>query len=107
MSKKPLDIKGLRRLLEKCLNSQLNLAFFLPHSADRNPTWNELTSYATEVYAMALSDVLDAMEGDTSAIEEVLSEEGRICFKFEDKELLMERLEEFEKSEASRSEPHD
>lgn len=101
MAKQQVTLETLRLLLEKCLNGHLNLAFFLPDSDTRNPTWNELTSFATEVYAMAIHDVLTAMEGDTTALEEVHSEEGRLCFRLEDREILLEKLAEFERTQAA------
>ena len=100
MGKKRMDIKILQNLLGTLFDSELNLAFFLPHSDIRNPTWEELRSFATEAYARALSDVLDAMDGDTSHLEEVMSEEGRLIYRYSDRELLVERLEQMAK------EPH-
>ncbi len=102
MAKPQVTIKGLRRILAGCLNSQLNLAFFLPYSDTRNPTWSELTSFATEVYAMAIHDVLAAIDGDTAALDEACSEEGRLCYRPEDRELLLEKLEELEKAQAGK-----
>jgi hypothetical protein len=101
MAKPQVTMKFLRQLLERCLNHQLNLAFFLPESDTRNPTWSELTSFATEVYAMAIHDVLAAMGGDTTALDEVHSDEGRLCFRLEDRELLLEKLAEFERAHAA------
>jgi len=97
---KKMDLQILRNLLENCLNNQVNLTFFLPDSATRNPSWEELTNFATEAYAMALTDVLDAMDGDDSAIKEVQSDEGRIFFRLEDKEELLKRLNEFDQEPA-------
>ncbi len=99
MGKKRMDIKLLRNLLERAFDRQLKLTFFLPHSDVRNPTWEELKNSVTEAYALALSDVLDAVDGDASSLREAMSE-GRLFCSLADREVFLERLEQMAK------EPH-
>ncbi len=94
-----MDIIMLRKVLAKVFERGLKLSFFLPHSDVRNPTWEELRNSATEAYALALGDVLDAIDGDTSALKEAISE-GRLFCSHSDRDFFLERLEQMAK------EPH-
>lgn len=93
MGKQTVDAKKLRKLLERCLTDGLALSMFLPKREFRNPTWDEVEEYATEAYAMALRDVLAAMDGNSDPLMEA-TEEGRLFVMQEDRELLLEKLKE-------------
>ncbi|MGO9569412.1 MAG: hypothetical protein ACLP5H_17900 [Desulfomonilaceae bacterium] len=93
MKKKPSDIQKLKRQIETCLFDGLRLAFFLPNQEIRNPTWDEFKDGVTEGYAMALKDVLAAIDGNTEPLEEAMME-GRLFIAEGDRELFLEKLEE-------------
>lgn len=92
MGKQSADAKKLRKLLVRCLGQGLSLSTFLPNSDIRNPTWDELRDYATEAYALALRDVLSAMDGNWEPLQEAM-ESGRLLVAAKDKGLFLERLE--------------
>jgi hypothetical protein len=52
-----------------------------------------MEQYATECYATALQDVFNAMKGDSEALQEAMSEGGRLVIREEDRDLLIERLD--------------
>lgn len=92
MGKQSGDTRKLRKLLIQCLNQGFSLSLFLPNSDIRNPTWDELREYATEAYALALRDVLSAMDGNSEPLMEAM-ETGRLLVSAGDKEIFLERLE--------------
>lgn len=94
MRKKPSNTKKLQQLLERSLDEGVGLSFFLPHKDVRNPTWDEVRSYATEAYAMALEDVFEAMEGNWEPLTEAV-EGARLFVAHNDEEIFMETLDEF------------
>ncbi len=69
MKKKSSEIQKLKRQIEMCLRDGLRLAFFLPNQKIRNPTWDEFKDGVTDGYAMALNDVLAAIDGNTEPLE--------------------------------------
>ncbi|MGO9567317.1 MAG: hypothetical protein ACLP5H_07245 [Desulfomonilaceae bacterium] len=94
MKKRLPSINNLKRLIGKCLDEGFHLAFYLPNQDLRNPTWDELQEYATESYSLALQDVLAAINGNTESLEKALSEDGRLFIREDDRDRLLERLEE-------------
>jgi hypothetical protein len=84
----------LKKFIQRGLNQGIHIAIFLPDKDIRNPTWTELQDFATEAYAAALSDVLNALEGNAYALEQAVSEDGRFFVRDKDKDILMERMEE-------------
>ena len=93
MKKRPSDIQKLKRQIELCLLDGLRLAFFLPNQEIRNPTWDEFKDGVTGGYAMALKDVLAAIDGNTEPLEEAVIE-GRIFTAESDRELFLQKLQE-------------
>ncbi len=87
MTKKHLGLKELRKLLQKVLRNH-ELSVFLPYAHMRNPTWDEVRRHATEAYAAAIKDVLNALAGDTSGLDAAMSDNGRIVVNEEHVELL-------------------
>ena len=81
---KTLTIKQLRNLLGNCLKGGLTLALFLPDEEIRPPTWQEVREAAIDGYALALEDVLEAIEGDTQGLDLARSKAGRIAVREED-----------------------
>ena len=82
---KTLTIKKLRTLVESCLTEGFSPTFFLPDAETRPPTWQEVRQAAIDGYALALGDVLDAIDGDTDGLEQARSKDGRIAKKEEDR----------------------
>lgn len=64
---KPMTLKKLRTLVESCLTEGFTLAFFLPDAETRPPTWKEVRQAAIDGYALALGDILEALDSDTQA----------------------------------------
>jgi hypothetical protein len=97
MGKQSADPKKLRKLLERCLKNGCGLNMFLPNREFRNPTWDEVENYSTEAYAMALRDVMSAMDGNSEPLLAAL--EGERLFIMEgDRELLLEKLKDLVKN---------
>ena len=60
------------------------MAFFLPDAETRPPTWKEVRQAAIDGYALALGDILEALDSDTQALEIAKSQDGRVAIKEED-----------------------
>ncbi len=97
MGKQSADPKKLKKLLERCLKNGCGLNMFFPYREFRNPTWDEVEDYSTEAYAMALRDVLSAMNGNSEALLAALEGE-RLFIVEKDRELLLEKLEDMVKN---------
>jgi hypothetical protein len=103
MPKRNLSLKELRRLLQTVLRKH-RLMVFLPHAHMRNPTWDEVRGHATEAYAAAIKDVLNALAGDTSGLDAAMSDRGRIVVNEEHVELLSDAIERLHRSKAEEQE---
>ena len=97
MGKQSADLKKLRNLLDRCLKDGCGLHMFLPNREFRNATWDEVESYATEAYNMALQDVVSAINGESGHLETALKG-GRLFIMEDDRELLLKKLEDMVKN---------
>ena len=93
MIKKNLNAKELRKLLGK-VSRNCRLSVYLPFAAVRNPTWDEVRQYAAEAYSAAITDVLDALSGDSSGLHAAMTEKGRTLVSPEHVEYLREALQQ-------------
>jgi hypothetical protein len=103
MTKKNVGLKELRRLLQRVLRNH-QLAIFLPHAHMRNPTWDEVRRHATDAYAAAIKDVMNALAGDTSGLDAAMSDNGRIVVNEEHVELLSAAIERLSQSKTEEQE---
>lgn len=84
LKQKTMTLKKIRSLIDSCLHEGFALAFFLPDAETRPATWEEVRQAAMDGYALALGDVLDALDGDTEGLDLARSKEGRIAVREED-----------------------
>jgi hypothetical protein len=94
MKKPSADLKRIKREIDDCLENLQYMNVFFPYRAIRNPTWEELEDYATEAYALALEDVLSAMDGDFKGLQEASSLNGRFLVRYSDRDIFIEHLKE-------------
>jgi hypothetical protein len=76
MKKKDMTLKRLARLLNRCVDEGVAITF-LTNPDQPPPSWEDTCHIAMDAYLQALVDVLEAVEGDPSDLEELFSEGGK------------------------------
>jgi hypothetical protein len=75
MKRKPMTVRRLARLLERCLSKSAKMVFLMdPEQPD--PKWEDATDIAFSAYMCALEDVAAALLGDCSHLEELVDTMG-------------------------------
>ena len=76
MKNKPMTLKRLAGLLNKCIEDGVSISF-LTDPDQPSPSWDDTIRIALNAYHQAIVDVSGAIEGDPTHLEELLAENGR------------------------------
>jgi len=102
VEREPMTINKLAKLIGESLVRGPKLAFYQP-DIPTPPKWKDVRDAALTGYTTALNDVMDAILGDTQALEDAFADWGRLYMREED---LIEALSQLERSEDLLEESH-
>jgi hypothetical protein len=97
-----MTIQRLAKLIGESLVRGPKLAFYQT-DIPTPPKWKYVRDAALTGYTTALNDVMDAILGDTQALEDAFADWGRLYTREED---LVEALSQLERSEDVLEESH-
>ena len=84
MKSNRMTLTKLRRLIKKCLDEGVTLAFCepnIPNMPPPPPLSEEVKEASLMAYSSALNDVLEAIDGNPGALKDAASEEGRLALR--------------------------
>jgi hypothetical protein len=95
VEREPMTIQKLAKLIGESLVRGPKLAFYQP-DIPTPPKWEDVRDAALTGYTTALNDVMDAVLGDTQALEDALADWGRLYMREEDLAKALSHLETVE-----------
>jgi hypothetical protein len=92
VEREPMTINKLAKLIGESLVRGPKLAFYQPN-IPTPPKWEDVRDAALTGYTTALNDVMEAILGDTQALEDALADWGRLYMREEDLAEALSQLE--------------